>query len=100
MLRVRFLWRCACGDDSHTQNGETSLFRAALDNNEDCVRLLLDAGADKDAKNLVRFPSLLFLLRLPIEFLLSRFIRCPLFVFFRIHCFLNSMCAARCQSVS
>ena len=71
MLPVRFLLRSAWGDDSHSQNGETSLFRAAANSHEDCVRLLLDAGADQDAKNIVRRPSLLFLLRLPIKFLLS-----------------------------
>ncbi len=35
------------------QDGETPLIHAAEKGNEDCVRLLLDAGADKEVKNTV-----------------------------------------------
>ena len=36
------------------QDGYTALIFAAMHGRADCVRLLLDAGADKDAKNEVR----------------------------------------------
>jgi ankyrin repeat protein len=36
------------------QNGSTALMFAAEKGHVDCVRLLLDAGADKEAKNEVR----------------------------------------------
>jgi hypothetical protein len=39
---------------SHTQNGSSSLMWAAACGHAVCVRLLLDAGADKEAKNNVR----------------------------------------------
>jgi hypothetical protein len=37
-----------------TQNGETALLHATIFGHADCVRLLIDAGADKDAKDMVR----------------------------------------------
>ena len=36
------------------QRGETALMMAAAKGRVDCARLLLDAGADKDAKKKVR----------------------------------------------
>ena len=41
---------------THTraQDGETALMCAATRGHADCVRVLLDAGADKEAKNKVR----------------------------------------------
>jgi ankyrin repeat protein len=36
------------------RGGWTALIRAAMHGHADCVRLLLDAGADKEAKNDVR----------------------------------------------
>ena len=38
----------------HAQDEMTALLWAAMEGHADCVRLLLDAGADKDAKNNVR----------------------------------------------
>ena len=38
----------------HTQNGETVLIRAAADGKVDCVRLLLEAGANAEATRSVR----------------------------------------------
>jgi hypothetical protein len=37
-----------------SQNGWTALFSAAVFGRTDCLRLLIEAGADKDAKNNVR----------------------------------------------
>ena len=37
-----------------TQGGSTALIRAAHEGRTDCVRLLLEAGAEKDAQNYVR----------------------------------------------
>ena len=44
------------GTLTHTlsQGGWTALMRAAIEGHADCVRLLLDAGADMDAKHNVR----------------------------------------------
>ena len=39
------------------QNEETALIRAGVHGRTDCVRMLIDAGADKEAKNKVRFPN-------------------------------------------
>ena len=36
------------------QDGDTAMIRASVNGCTDCVRLLVDAGADKDAKNHVR----------------------------------------------
>jgi ankyrin repeat protein len=37
-----------------TQDGFTALFFAIINAHADCVRLLLEAGADKEAKDTVR----------------------------------------------
>jgi ankyrin repeat protein len=42
----------------HAQNGRTALFYAAIKGHAECVRLLLDAGADTEAKNNVRGRSI------------------------------------------
>ena len=42
------------GGESDSQNGWTALMRAAEHGRADCVRLLIDSGADKDAKDNVR----------------------------------------------
>jgi ankyrin repeat protein len=36
-----------------SQDGETALMCAAAEGHTDCARLLIDAGADKEAKNKV-----------------------------------------------
>ena len=48
---------CAAGE-SDSQHGRTALIWAAMRSNADCVRLLIDAGADKEAKYIVRRRSL------------------------------------------
>jgi hypothetical protein len=50
----------SCGK-SESQRGWTALMRAAENGRFECVRLLLEAGADKDARTNVRRWSLLFL---------------------------------------
>ncbi len=52
------------------QNGFTALMWAAGNGHTDCVGLLLAAGANREAKNIVRRRSF-FRLRLLIEFFLS-----------------------------
>jgi ankyrin repeat protein len=47
------------GGKFESQDGDTALMRAAYSVNADCARLLIDAGADKEAKNKVRRLSLL-----------------------------------------
>ncbi len=47
---------------AHVQVQGTALIRAATQGHADCVRLLLDVGADKDAQDKVRCRSLLPLL--------------------------------------
>jgi ankyrin repeat protein len=42
-----------CGE-SDSQRGTTALILAAVNGRADCARLLIDAGADKEAKNNVR----------------------------------------------
>jgi ankyrin repeat protein len=42
------------------QNGRTSLIEAAIGGHFDCVRLLLEGGADKETKNTVRHLAHLF----------------------------------------
>ncbi len=42
---------------SRVQFGMTALMWAASNGHADCARLLLDAGADKEAKNEVRDPA-------------------------------------------
>ncbi len=49
-----------CGGESDSQSGCTALAYAAKTGHADCVRLLIDAGADKDIKNDVRRRSLNF----------------------------------------
>ena len=39
---------------SQTQKGRTALLHSALNGESDCVRLLVEAGADKEAKDSVR----------------------------------------------
>ena len=43
-----------CAHANDTQDGSTALIRAAEYGRTDCVRLLVDGGADKDAKDIVR----------------------------------------------
>ncbi len=43
---------------AHAQVGGTALIRAATQGHAECVRLLLDVGADKDAQDKVHFGSL------------------------------------------
>ncbi len=52
---VRWRWCCTGGCESHSQGGYTALMYAAYSGHVDCVRLLIDAGADKDATTNVRF---------------------------------------------
>ncbi len=64
LLRRRLwrLWRLRGGGHTwwaahlgrRTQDGRTALMFAAMEGHADCARLLLDAGADKDAKDIVR----------------------------------------------
>jgi ankyrin repeat protein len=42
------------GGDFNSQGGWTALILAAWNGHADCVRLLIDAGAGKDARNNVR----------------------------------------------
>ena len=48
-----------CGGESDSQYGRTALMNAALNGRADCVRLLTDVGADKEARDNVRRRSLL-----------------------------------------
>ena len=45
---------CVSGGESNSQNGYTALMDATAKGHTDCVRLLIDAGADKEAKDWVR----------------------------------------------
>jgi hypothetical protein len=48
-------WGVVCGTfGACAQDGRTALMRAANSGHKDCVRLLLDAGANKNAKDRVR----------------------------------------------
>ena len=49
--RLRRHKLCMCS----TQSGYTALFWAARRGHADCVRVLLEGGADKEAKDEVRF---------------------------------------------
>ena len=79
---------CDCGE-SELQGRDTALMSAAVEGHADCVRLLIDAGADKEAKDNVRVgrcllivaPYCLFLL-FPATFSsqLFLFLICSLFV--------------------
>jgi ankyrin repeat protein len=56
-----------CGGESNTQDGGTALIGAAAFGFADCVRLLIDAGANKNIRNNVRVEGrrlVLFLLPL------------------------------------
>ena len=58
-LALLCVYECAaasCLPHTHAraQGGKTALMRAASIGRADCVRLLLDAGADKEARNDVR----------------------------------------------
>jgi hypothetical protein len=53
LLSLKYSHIVCCGD-SDAQGGETALMLAAAYGHADCVRLLIDAGADKEAKNIVR----------------------------------------------
>ena len=48
-----------CGGESESQNEVAALMVAVLNGHADCVRLLIDAGADKEATCDVRRRSLL-----------------------------------------
>jgi ankyrin repeat protein len=43
------------GGECVSQGRWTALIRAAMNSHADCARLLIDAGADKEAKTNVRF---------------------------------------------
>jgi hypothetical protein len=49
------IWRSRCvhGGESNSQDGSTPLILAARNGRADCARLLLEAGADRDATNKV-----------------------------------------------
>jgi hypothetical protein len=47
-------WPCVFGGESDSQFGRTALILAAARGHADCVQLLIDAGADKEAKDRVR----------------------------------------------
>jgi hypothetical protein len=59
--RFSFYWSRACcmraialcGAAICSQDGATALMCAAAEGHTDCARLLIDAGADKEAKNKV-----------------------------------------------
>ncbi len=48
------------GGESVLQSGRTALMRAVINGHMDCMRLLIDAGANKDVRNSVRFDLLHF----------------------------------------
>jgi hypothetical protein len=66
VLCVKWLWRCVGGDESDSQIGSTPLLRAAMFGRTNCVRLLIDAGADKEATGYVRATVAAFLLLIPL----------------------------------
>ncbi len=53
-MNGRRLWRHV-GIHAHAQIGMTALMNSASGGHVDCMRVLLDAGADKEAKDNVRF---------------------------------------------
>jgi hypothetical protein len=75
-------WQCVgiCKFDS--QHGWTALIGAAHECQADCVRLLIDAGADKDAKDNVRARSLLYLCIICTFYTLCLFMSLAVFVSF------------------
>jgi ankyrin repeat protein len=58
MLCLRCRWPYVGGGESDPQDGLTALMCAAQWGRANCVRLLIDAGADKDTRNNVRRRSL------------------------------------------
>jgi hypothetical protein len=63
---------CACGCESDPQCGRPALITAVVHHRTDCVRLLIDAGADMTIKDFVRVDFRLSLLLLSsVYFLLS-----------------------------
>jgi hypothetical protein len=60
-LRARSVrWLCVGGDESKSQAGSTALICAIHSCRRDCEKLLIDAGADKEAKDNVRAGRCLF----------------------------------------
>ncbi len=57
--KMRLRLRCVGCGKFGSQDGYTALIEAAWEGHAGCVRLLIDAGADKEAKNNVRRRSLL-----------------------------------------
>ncbi len=55
-------WRFVRDFESDSQVGWTALMDAAAYGHADCVRLLIDAGADKEAKSDVRVAAFLSLI--------------------------------------
>ena len=51
---------------THIQGGNTALMCAAANGHADCVRLLVDAGASKDANGHVRFSFFLIFQRVSV----------------------------------
>ena len=51
---MRWCWRVIGDGESDAQSGWTALIFAAEKGHVDCARLLIDTGADKDARNNVR----------------------------------------------
>ena len=49
---------CCCDSWKHLQSEDTALIRAAVHGRTDCVRILIDVGADKESKNNVRIPCI------------------------------------------
>jgi hypothetical protein len=57
LVRLRWRWRRTGFGISDSQDGFTALMGTAEEGRAACARLLIDAGADKDAKNNVRTRS-------------------------------------------
>ncbi len=111
------MWPYECGDESDSQLRLTALMHTATMGHADCVRLLIDAGADKEAKDAVRrlqqipicftptFQASLIFICNPMFFAsLSTFILRPrcccafLFIFSRI--LQSSLTGSRCATIS
>ncbi len=71
MSKVLYLL-VACGN-MHAQGGYTALICAAIHGHADCVSLLIDAGANKEAKTNVRSRTVAWLLLRLICNILNRF---------------------------
>ncbi len=59
LLSFLFQWCRYVFGQSDSQDGNTALIRAARKGHTDCARMLIDAGADKEAKDEVRCGSML-----------------------------------------